>query len=270
MKLRVDFERKIVYAIFTFQREIEYEEEKERYIAVDCNLNNVAFGDYERVCIVRTDVGLITEKYADIMRNIQKKHLVGWKRREPSRKGKKLLGKFGERKANKIKDTLQKLVKRIVETAMMNNAAIVVEDLGKFFSQRIAMKTRNMKQRHKLHNISAKRFLFYLEEKAKEYGIPVIKVDPAYSSSLCPYCDSLLDEDAMRPRVKICNNCGFKADRDVIAVLNLLNRAGPSPFGPEADERPVKEPVAPVTLGVEANLLHHRNALFALVRTENG
>jgi len=77
-------------------------------------------------------------------------------------------------------------------------------------------------------------------------------VDPAYSSSLCPYCGSLLDEDAMRPRVKICNKCGFKANRDVIAVLNLINRAGPYPFGPKANESPVEELVAPVMLSVEA------------------
>ena len=271
VRLRIDYERKVVHAIFTFQKEVEYgEKESERCIAVDYNLNNVAFGNYKRICIVKTNVGLITEKYTNIMRDIQKKHLVGWKTKRPSRKGKKLLGKFGKRRANKIKDTQRKLVKRIIETAIMNNAAIVVEDLDKLFNQRVAMRTRNKKQRHKLHNISARRFLYYLEEKAKEYSIPVIKVNPAYSSSLCPYCGSLLDEDAMRPRVKICHNCGFKANRDVIAVLNLLNRAGPPPSGPKANERPVKEPAAPVTLGVEANLLHHKNALFALVRTENG
>ncbi|MCD6503738.1 MAG: transposase, partial [Euryarchaeota archaeon] len=44
-------------------------------------------------------------------------------------------------------------------------------------------------------------------------SIPVIKVNPAYSSSPYPYCDSILNEDTIRPRVKICNNCGFKADR---------------------------------------------------------
>jgi len=74
----------------------------------------------------------------------------------------------------------------------------------------------------------------------------------------------------MRPRVKICNKCGFKANRDVIAVLNLINRVGPSPSGPKANENPVKGLVAPMTLDLEANLLHHKNTLFALVRTENG
>ena len=88
VRLRIDYERKIVYAIFTFQKEIEYgEKEPERYIAVDYNLNNVAFGDYERICIVKTNVGLITEKYADIMRRIQKKHLIGWRVKRPSRRG---------------------------------------------------------------------------------------------------------------------------------------------------------------------------------------
>jgi len=73
----------------------------------------------------------------------------------------------------------------------------------------------------------------------------------------------------MRPRIKICNNCGFKADRDVIAVLNLLNRAGPPPSGPKANESPVKGLVAPITLDLEANLPHHKNALFALVNSES-
>ncbi|MCD6502717.1 MAG: IS200/IS605 family accessory protein TnpB-related protein, partial [Euryarchaeota archaeon] len=77
-------------------------------------------------------------------------------------------------------------MKRISETASMLNAAIVIEDLGKFSNQRVARRTRNKKQRNKLYNISARRFLLYLEEKAKEYVIPVVRVDPAYSSSPYP------------------------------------------------------------------------------------
>jgi len=73
----------------------------------------------------------------------------------------------------------------------------------------------------------------------------------------------------MRPRVKICNKCGFKANRDVIAVLNLINRAGPPPSGPKANESPVEELVAPVMLSVEANLLHHKNTLHAIVSTKS-
>jgi len=73
----------------------------------------------------------------------------------------------------------------------------------------------------------------------------------------------------MRPRVKICHNCGFKADRDVIAVLNLINRVGPPPSGPKADESPVEGLVALIMLSVEANLLHRKNTLFALVSSES-
>ncbi|MCD6503093.1 MAG: transposase, partial [Euryarchaeota archaeon] len=43
--LHIDYERRVVHAIFTFQKEIEYEEkEPEMCIPVDYNLNNVAFG----------------------------------------------------------------------------------------------------------------------------------------------------------------------------------------------------------------------------------
>jgi len=261
---------KIVYAVFTFQKEVNDEEkESKRYIAIDYNLNNVTFGDYERVCMVKTNFGLIIEKYANIMSNVQKKHLIGWKVKRPSKKGKKLLKRLGCRRANKMKDTLRKVAKRVVEIASMLNAAIIVEDLGKFFNRNVTLKTKSKKGRNKLHNISAKRFLFYIGEKAKEYNVPLIKVNPAYSSSICPYCGSILDEDAMRPRVKVCHKCGFKANRDVVAVLNLLNRVGPSPFGPKADESPVKGLVAPMTLDLEANLLHNRNAILEVLSAKS-
>jgi|GEM_PF-87790 len=270
VKLRIDCKRKIVYAIFTFQKKVNDKEKKsKRCIAIDYNLNNVTFGDYERVCMVKTNFGLIIEKYAKIMSNVQKKHLIGWRVKRTSKRGKRLLKRFGSRRANKMKDILRKIAKRIVETASMLNATIIVEDINKFFNRSVALKTRSKKGRNKLHNISARRFLSYLEEKAKEYAIPVIKVNPAYSSSLCPYCGSLLDEDAMRPRVKICIKCGFKANRDVIAVLNLINRVGPSPFGPEADEGLAEGSVVPVRLDLEANLLHHRNTILDLLSAKS-
>ena len=54
-----------------------------------------------------------------------------------------------------------------------------------------------------------------------------------------------------------------------IRAIRPPKPCGPSPFGPKGDESPVKGLVAPVRLDLEANLLHHKNALFALVSSES-
>jgi len=62
-----------------------------------------------------------------------------------------------------------------------------------------------------------------IEFKAKIEGIPVIKVSPKGTSSRCPFCTSKLKEVSYR-RLR-CPSCGFEADRDYIAALNLKMKA---------------------------------------------
>jgi len=54
-------------------------------------------------------------------------------------------------------------------------------------------------------------------------GVPVVVVDPRGTSTTCPKCGSRLAE--VKPRWMKCTKCGFEADRDVVAVLNIERRA---------------------------------------------
>ena len=83
-----------------------------------------------------------------------------------------------------------------------------------------------------MHKWSFRQFQTILEEKAKERGIPVRKVDPSYTLSLCPMCGAKLTPNGHR--LLKCK-CGLEGDRDCIAVLNLARRCGESPFPPKAD-----------------------------------
>jgi len=71
-----------------------------------------------------------------------------------------------------------------------------------------------------------------LEEKAKEKGIPILKVNPSNTSSLCPMCGAKLTPNGYR--LLKCS-CGFEGDGDCVAVLNLARRCGESPFPPKAN-----------------------------------
>jgi len=53
--------------------------------------------------------------------------------------------------------------------------------------------------------------------------VPLLVVDPAGTSSTCPRCGAELVEVGHR-RLR-CPKCGFEADRDTIAILNIERRA---------------------------------------------
>ena len=81
-------------------------------------------------------------------------------------------------------------------------------------------------------------FLDILTDKAERAGHGVIRVNPRYTTQKCsnPTCGELVQK-SLSVRTHICPFCGFVADRDVNAALNIL-RAGAPPSGTVSDGRP--------------------------------
>jgi len=73
----------------------------------------------------------------------------------------------------------------------------------------------------------------------EKYGRRVILVDPASTPKACANCGYVKGELTLQDRIFACQ-CGFVADRDYNASLNVLRRSGL--------ELPVA-PVEPSTLG---------------------
>jgi len=63
-----------------------------------------------------------------------------------------------------------------------------------------------------------------LEYKAEEAGIPVMAVDPFFTSQSCSGCGRLV-EKTLAVRVHRCPSCGLVLDRDVNAARNILQLA---------------------------------------------
>jgi IS605 OrfB family transposase len=63
----------------------------------------------------------------------------------------------------------------------------------------------------------------WINWQCEKNGVPIIVVEPRGTSTTCPMCSSKLIENSYR-RLK-CSRCGFEADRDTVAVLNIEKRA---------------------------------------------
>ena len=82
-----------------------------------------------------------------------------------------------------------------------------------------------MKNRHLSKAIAQQRFFDFrtkLAAKCKEYGIELRLVDRFYpSSKLCHQCGCIKSDLKLSDRVYVCSECGYTADRDFNASLNL-------------------------------------------------
>lgn len=68
-------------------------------------------------------------------------------------------------------------------------------------------------------------FLQILEAKAKSAGVKFCKVDPAYTSQVCPSCGHQEEKPNKRDRYVTCSNCQNLFHRDVSAAIEIRKRA---------------------------------------------
>jgi IS605 OrfB family transposase len=115
----------------------------------------------------------------------------------------------------------QRISNEIVKIALKYNVkAIVYEDLSNNF------KNKNEDFNYKIHSWFYGKILNYLISIANWNGIATIYVDPKDTSKKCPKCNNELEKDKNFNDLHHfeCKNCGFKEDRDYIAVANITKK----------------------------------------------
>ncbi|MCD6356990.1 MAG: transposase [Thermoproteales archaeon] len=208
------------YVLVPFRKTVDLTNPRE-WIALDVNETNVT-GVSSNPHVYRwdlSDLRRIYWTYHEIRRRIQ---------RIKGRRKRRLLEKYSRRLRNRTRDLLHKISRRIVDTAVKLGAGILMEDL-----RGIKRKRRRRSLNRRLHNFwPARRLQFYVEYKAKLFGLPVQYLNPRNTSSQCPACGGRLVEAPNGHRLLRCPRCGLEGDRDVIACLNLLKMWG-VPVPPE-------------------------------------
>ena len=143
----------------------------------------------------------------------QNKISKGGATRQNIQKQKLKVQKFHQRLGNIRTDYVNKVIAELVKTKPM---WITIEDLNV---------SGMMKNRHLSKSIAQQKFFEFrvkLLAKCNEYGIELRVADRFYpSSKTCHKCGRIKSDLKLSDRIYTCSECGYMADRDFNASLNL-------------------------------------------------
>ena len=121
-----------------------------------------------------------------------------------------------------VRTRIWQIVSEIIRIARDNYATIFIEDIKNLKAEKGKM---NKRARKKINRIPYGLFRFALEHKALQEGIKVVAIDPKYTSQTCPRCGN--KRKPSKYNYFRCK-CGFEANRDRTASMNICIRASQS------------------------------------------
>jgi len=251
-----------LYLYVVFEMNMEPSSGLGKVYGVDVNENNVTIYSYpdDKAVTIVTDFSRVVLGYAYRRAMIQRR----WSERYGVVNNRRLKASLRKLRERRVKaDLKRKLVKTIIE--IVEGGVVVLEDLPQGFQDRVIEKNGvNGLDAHRLKQSSIRGVQKLIIEKLSEQGIPYVLVNPAYTSSTCPRCNSKLvpvtgyaQRNGWKPRILRCPSCGFTHDRDVIGAINIVKKhlldVGRVPFAPKgAHDLHVEWSVTTVNHGEEA------------------
>ena len=159
----------------------------------------------------------------DGVRRVQEVHFR--RRRRLARKkafdrrvARRLLDREGRRERHRVRQRLHRVSKGLVRLATEARAVIVLEDLTLHGA---GGRSRRMNRR--LASWPRGEIHRQIEYKAALAGVPVIKVNPAWTSKTCPACGARRRDRV--GQVFVCLMCDWEMDRQINAGMNILKTA---------------------------------------------
>jgi putative transposase len=118
------------------------------------------------------------------------------------------------RESNITKDLNHKISRKVVNYAKQNNCGIKLEDLTG-----IRKTTKQAKSfKYALNSWAYYQLQQFIEYKAQLAGVPVVKIEPAYTSQRCQMCGRLGTRNDKRFK---CPYCGYTVHADINASWNI-------------------------------------------------
>ncbi|BDB98680.1 hypothetical protein SACC_16970 [Saccharolobus caldissimus] len=186
-----------LYIVFKKDEPKSYE--PKGFIPVDLNENSVSVLIDGKPILLETNTKRITLGY-----EYRRKSMTTGKSskdRDVKRKLKKL------RERDKKADVRRKLAKLIVKEAYESSSAIILEDLPRNTPEHMVKDIRDSQLRLRIYRSAFSSMKNAIIEKAKEFGVPVILVNAAYSSTVCPIHGAKIiyqPDGGNAPRVGVC------------------------------------------------------------------
>nr|WP_232524427.1 transposase [Nocardiopsis gilva] len=137
-----------------------------------------------------------------------------------TKSAKRLLKKRSRKEARCSKDINHCVSKAIVTEAERTGCGISLEEL-KGIRNRVRLPKP---QRVALHSWAFAQLGDFIVYKAKRAGVPLVFVDPAYTSQMCCECQHIDNRNRVHQGLFICRGCGVVAHADRNASRNIAQR----------------------------------------------
>ncbi|MCC6010626.1 MAG: RNA-guided endonuclease TnpB family protein [Fervidicoccaceae archaeon] len=185
-------------------------------LAVDVNEKHIVVGNSKTEHRFKTAIRRALH-YKQLAENLQKRYSSARYSAWVRRRGVRERIRYFHRKARNItEDWAKKVSHKIAFLAKQHQYTVAREDLTNLVNS-----LRKLPKEHRvsLLILSYRRLEQWIDWQCEKNGVPIIVVEPRGTSSTCPICGSKLVEKGYR-RLR-CPRCGFKADRDTVAVMNI-------------------------------------------------
>ncbi|MQY34721.1 hypothetical protein SRB17_26910 [Streptomyces sp. RB17] len=181
--------------------------EPDHFIGVDLGIVNIATTSTGYQATGR-QLTRYRKRQLALRAKLQKKRTKSTKRRLKER---------SRREQRHVKNTNHIIAKTIVTEAARTSAGICLEEL-KGIRQRVRLRKP---QRVALHSWAFAQLGEFIVYKARRAGVPVVYVDPAYSSKECADCGHVDRLNRISQATFVCRSCGVvaHADRNASRVL---------------------------------------------------
>lgn len=196
--------KKAFYINFTLEKEITVPSGSNP-IGVDRGIYNLATTS-NGLKFSGKQVKYIRNHYSKLRQSLQSKGTKG---------AKKLLRRLSGKERRRMTNINHTISRRIVNACKPNDV-LVLEDL-KHIRERVKLAR---KQRLIHHSWAFGQLGSFIEYKALEKGIPVVYVDPHYTSQKCPVCKHIERTNRNGHRFS-CKSCGYTEHSDKVASFNI-------------------------------------------------
>jgi putative transposase len=149
-----------------------------------------------------------------------------------TKSAKRLIRQRGSREKRFSRDINHCLSKALVGTAKGTSRGIALEDLTHIRER--AKGTVRKRQRRVLHSWAFFQLRAFIAYKAALTGVPVVYVNPAYTSQTCSQCGHCEKANRRSQAKFLCVSCGYSAHADLNAAVNIRARSRAAVIPPDA------------------------------------
>jgi IS605 OrfB family transposase len=185
------------------------------WLGVDFGIVSLAT-DSDGTSHTGADVEHVRDKLARRKRGLQKRGTKAAKRR---------LRKLAGKEARFRKHANHVISKALVSAAERTVRGIALEELTHIRSRVTARRS----QRSRLHSWAFAQLRAFVAYKARRAGVPLVTVDPRYTSQTCSCCGAIDKRNRPNQATFSCISCGHSEAADLNAARNIRAKAAVTP-----------------------------------------